>query len=141
MDEVIALSVQDRKTTMGALLTFSVLAVLLAAVGIYGVLAYSVAQRSREIGIRMAMGARVSDVIGMVGTEAARLAIAGILVGLVATLALARLVSSLLFGVSFADGTVYAGSVVVVATVAMLAGWAPARRAASVDPMMALREE
>src|SRR5258708_28881107 len=96
MDEVVARSVAQRKIPMVLLFAFSALAVILAAIGIYGVLAYSVAQRAREIGIRMAMGARTADVIGMVGGQALRLVLAGIGAGVLASLALARLASSLL---------------------------------------------
>jgi putative ABC transport system permease protein len=141
MDEVVAQSVAQRKVTMVLLLAFSALAVVLAAVGIYGVLAYTVAQRTREIGIRMAIGARATNVIGMIGREAATFAIAGIAAGVVATLGLARLASSLLFGVSPSDAPVYAAAAWIVACVALLASLLPARRAASVDPMTALRED
>ena len=141
MDEVVAQSVAQRKVTMVLLIAFSALAVILAAVGLYGVLAYTVAQRTREIGIRMAIGARATNVIGMIGREAATFAIAGIAAGVVATLGLARLASSLLFGVSPSDAPVYAAAAWIVACVALLASLLPARRAASVDPMTALRED
>ena len=141
MDEVVARSVDQRKITMALLVAFSTLAVLLAAVGIYGVLAYSVAQRSREIGIRMAVGARAMDVVGMIGTEAATLALAGIATGAVAALVLARLASSLFYGISYSDPAVYAAAAAIVGSVVLVATVAPARRAACLDPVVALRQE
>ncbi len=141
MDEVVAQSVAQRKVTMVLLIAFSALAVILAAVGIYGVLAYTVAQRTREIGIRIAIGARTTNVVSLVGKEAAIFAITGISAGIAATLGLARLASSLLFGVSPSDVPVYAAAAWIVACVALLASLLPARRAASVDPMTALRQD
>jgi len=141
MDEVIARNVAQRKTIMVLLVAFSILAVVVAAVGIYSVLAFSVAQRSREIGVRMALGANTADVIRVFGAETARLALAGIGAGVLATLALARLASSLLFGVNPTDPAVYATSALIVAAIAALASIVPVRRAASVDPMVALRAE
>jgi putative ABC transport system permease protein len=141
MDEVIAQSVAQRKVTMVLLIAFSALAVILAAVGIYGVLAYTVAQRTREIGIRMAVGARAANVIGLVGREAAKFALAGIIAGVAATLGAARLASSLLYGVSPSDATVYSIAALIVGAVALLASLLPAHRAASVDPMTALRQD
>jgi predicted permease len=141
MDEVVSRSVAQRKITMTLLFTFSALAVLLAAVGIYGVLAYSVAQRSREIGIRMAVGARAMDVAGMISGDAARLTLAGIASGGLAALGLARLASSLLYGIGYSDPIVYAAAALIVGGVALLATIAPARQAVSLDPMTALRQE
>ncbi len=141
MEEVVARSVAERKTTMVVLLAFSTLAILLAAVGIYSVFAYSVAQRAREIGIRMAVGARAVDVIGMIGAETARLALAGIGAGVLAALALARFASSLLFGVNSSDAAVYSAAAAIVAAIAVLASVVPVRRAVSVGPVVALRQE
>jgi ABC-type antimicrobial peptide transport system permease subunit len=141
MEDVLARSVAQRKLTMALLLAFSVLAAVLAAVGIYGVLAYGVAQRAREIAIRMAVGARRADVVALVGAETARLVVTGAGIGVAAGLGLARLAASLLFQVSPADAGVYAAAALLVGSVAALAGLVPARRAATVDPMSALRQE
>jgi putative ABC transport system permease protein len=141
MNEVIAQSVAQRKITMVLLIAFSALAMILAAVGIYGVLAYTVAQRTREIGIRMAAGARAADVMGLVGREAAKFAFAGIAAGIIVSLAAAKLAGGLLYGVSPADAGVYSIAALIVGSVALLASLAPARRAASVEPMTALRRE
>ena len=141
MDEVIARSVAQRKIAMTLLFAFSALALILAAIGIYGVLAYSVAQRSREIGIRIAVGARAVDVVGMIGVDVARLALAGIASGALAALGLARLASSLLYGISYSDAMVYAAAALTVGCVALLAAVGPMRRAASLNPIVALRQE
>jgi ABC-type antimicrobial peptide transport system permease subunit len=100
-----------------------------------------VAQRTREIGIRMAVGARAANVVGLVGKEAVKFAVAGIVVGIAATLGAARLASSLLYGVSPADATVYSVAALIVWSFALVASVLPARRAASVDPMTALRQD
>jgi putative ABC transport system permease protein len=118
---------------------FSGLAVALAAVGIYGVIAYSVAQRTREIGIRMALGARRSNVFGMVIGQGVKLAVAGIAIGIPAALGLARLMSSLLYQVSIADAETCSAVVTLVLLVALIASFVPARRATTVEPMEALR--
>jgi predicted permease len=141
MDEVIARSVAQRKIAMTLLFAFSTVAVLLAAIGVYGVLAYSVSQRSREIGIRMAVGARAVDVAGMIAGDVARLALAGIAAGALTALGLARLTSSLLYGVSYSDAAVYAAAALTVAGMVLLAAVAPVRRAASMAPIVALRLE
>lgn len=120
---------------------FGVLALALAAVGIYGVLAYAVRRRSREIGIRMALGAAGGDVVRMVVGHGLRLAAAGLALGLVAALLVTRLMRSLLFQVSPADPLALGGVTAVLAAVAAAAAWLPARRATRVDPMTVLREE
>jgi putative ABC transport system permease protein len=120
---------------------FAALALLLASVGLYGVIAYSVAQRSHEIGIRMALGARHRDVLRMTLRSAMRLVLIGEGIGLAATLVIARLCSSLLVGVTAHDPGVIALTVVTLTIVALLASYIPARRAAQVDPMVALRYE
>ncbi|HEV8147749.1 MAG TPA: ABC transporter permease [Bryobacteraceae bacterium] len=141
MDDVLARSVAQRKLTMALVLAFSVLAALLAAIGIYGVLAYGVAQRAREIGIRMAVGARRADVVALIGAEAVWLAFAGLAIGIAGALALARFASGQLFGVSPADLQVFAVASGLVGAISLLAAFIPARRAASIDPMSALRQE
>jgi putative ABC transport system permease protein len=121
--------------------TFAALATLLAGLGIYGVLAYSVAQRRREIGIRMALGARAADVRSLVVGQAVALGGVGVAIGLAGALALTRVLASLLFGVSAADPLTFAAVCLLLMTVVALAAWLPARRATRVDPLVALRAD
>jgi predicted permease len=120
---------------------FGGLALVLASIGIYGVMAYSVAQRTQEIGIRLALGAIPGQVLGMVLREAARLSVVGIALGGAAAVLLSRLVKSMLYGIAPNDPWTLAGAAVVLLAVALGAGWIPARRAAGVQPMEALRHE
>jgi putative ABC transport system permease protein len=131
---------QSRFSTM-LLTVFGAIALLLAAIVVYGVISYGVAQRTQEIGIRMALGARHADVLAMVVRHGAVLAGVGMVVGLAGALALSGLLSTLLFRVSPTDPPTFAGGIVVLMAVAVMAAALPARRAARTDPMVALRSE
>jgi putative ABC transport system permease protein len=121
--------------------SFALMALGLASVGLYGVLAYLVAQRQREIGVRVALGAARTDVVKLVVREGLMLAAIGAAVGLPAAIGLARVLNNLLFEVSPYDPLTFAAVITVLLVVALLACWVPARRAANVDPMIALRSE
>ena len=121
--------------------SFAVLALVLAAVGIVGVVSYTVAQRTHEIGIRVALGARRSDVLRLVLAQGAKLALLGLGIGTAAALGLSQFLSSLLYGVTARDPLTFAGVAALLAIVALAASYIPARRAMRVDPMIALRHE
>ncbi len=141
MTEVLNLSLATQRFTMLLLGIFAALALVLAAIGIYGVIAYSVTQRTHEIGIRRALGAGTSDVVKMIAREALVLAGSGIVVGVAASMAVTRLISGLVFGVSVTDPVTFVAVAILLAAVAFLATFIPARRAIKVDPMVALRYE
>jgi ABC-type antimicrobial peptide transport system permease subunit len=141
MDEQIDDNLSTERMVAMLAVSFGVLATLLAAVGLYGVLAYATVQRTREIGIRLALGASRGNVVGMVLAEVAWLAGISVAVALPAALGLGRLIGSQLFGVSNHDPLTLVAMTVMVGWMALLAAWIPARRATRVDPMVALRYE
>jgi putative ABC transport system permease protein len=141
MAEQVASQTRQSRFSAWLLGIFGGLALALAAVGIYSVMAYAVEHRSREIGIRMAMGARAADVLKMVISQGMRLALLGVALGLGAALALTQLMKRLLFGVAAADPLTYGVIALLLTLVALLACWVPARRATKVDPIIALKCE
>jgi putative ABC transport system permease protein len=141
MDQLVEESLAQQKFNMLLLGIFAALALVLAAVGIYGVMSYHVSQRTREIGIRMALGARGGDVLKMVAREGLWMTATGIVIGVAAALLLTRWMSSLLFEVTPSDPSTFAGVILVMGAVAMLACYIPGRRAVRVDPLVALRYE
>jgi len=141
LDDVVARSLSQARFSMLLLSIFAGLALMLSAVGIYGVMAYVVAQRTREMGIRLAMGAQAGDVLKLVLRQGGKLALAGVGIGIAAAVALTRLMASLLFGVSAADPVTFVGVAILLTFVAIAACYMPARRATRVDPIATLRYE
>jgi putative ABC transport system permease protein len=139
MEEIVGDSLSQRRFNTTLLGLFAFVAVALAAVGIYGVMSYTVSQRTREVGIRMALGAGQSDIIRLVTSSGARLAALGVAIGVVAAVMLTRLISGLLFGVTATDPMTFVLTAILLAAVTLLASYIPSRRAAGVDPIAALR--
>jgi len=141
MDERIGRSLESRRFNMILLAAFAALALALAAIGIYGILAYAVTERTHEIGVRLALGAQRRDVLSMIVAQGMAMTAAGAAIGVVAALAVTRLMSSLLFGISAADPMTFAAIPLLLGVVAFVACYVPARRATRVDPLVALRTE
>jgi len=141
LTQVVSDSVAPQRFSMLLLGLFALIALFLAAVGLYGVVAYSVQQRTREIGLRMAIGAAPADVLKLIVGGAMKLALAGVVLGLAGAAAFARLAATLLFEVTPSDPTSYAATSAVIFGVAMIACYAPTRRALRVDPTAALQAE
>jgi len=139
IQQLVDRSISPRRFFVLLVGAFATLGLVLASLGIYGVIAYAVTQRTREIGIRMALGATRARVQAGVMTRTLRLALLGVGLGTIASLAMARAIASLLFGTDPADPITYAGMILLLGAVALVAGYLPARRASRIDPMVALR--
>jgi putative ABC transport system permease protein len=141
MADVVSLSTSRQRFNMWLMTVFGASALLLAAIGIYGLMAYSVEQRTQEIGIRLALGAQAAQVKNMVVFQGMRLALVGVVIGVGAAFGLARFMATFLYGVSASDPLVFTGVPALLSSVTLLAVWLPARRASRVDPIIALRYE
>jgi predicted permease len=139
MDDIVSISVSRQKFNMWVMSVFGGCALLLAAIGIYGLMAYSVEQRTQEIGIRLALGAQASSVKNMVVVQGMGLALVGVVLGLGGAFWLAKFITAFLFGVTAKDPAVFTGVPVLLSAIAFLSVWLPARRASKVDPIIALR--
>jgi putative ABC transport system permease protein len=141
MEELVRRAVAPQRFNLSLLALFAGLGLLLSAIGIYGVMAYSVTQRTQEIGLRMALGAQTRDVLKLVVRSGMKHALTGVAIGLAGAFALTRLMTSLLFGVTPTDVTTFATVSGLLVLVALLACYPPPRRATKVDPLVALRYE
>ena len=141
MEQLLADSYAPRRFQTWLFGLFAALALVIATVGIYGVISYAVSQRTHEIGIRMALGAQVGDVLRMVASQGMRLALIGVALGLAAALALTRIMKNLLFNVSATDPATFAVIALLMMAVALIASYVPARKATKGDPLVALRHE
>jgi ABC-type antimicrobial peptide transport system permease subunit len=141
MEEVVSLSTSRQRFNMLLMTIFGSSALLLAAIGIYGLMAYSVEQRTQEIGIRLALGAGLGQVRNMVVFQGMRLALIGVAIGMAASTGLTRLIATFLFGVKPLDTIVFTAAPILLSAVALAAVWLPARRASRIDPLTALRCE
>jgi putative ABC transport system permease protein len=141
LEKAVFESVAEPRFITGLAVLFALVALILAAVGTYGVLSYSVEQRTQEIGVRMALGAQARQVLRMVLAQGARLVAVGLVLGVVGALALRRILAGMLFGVAPTDPTIFASVIVVLSAVALAACYLPARRATRIDPLVALRQE
>ena len=141
MDDLIAQSLGPRRFSLLLLAGFALLALVLAAIGLYGVMSYTVTQRARELGVRVALGASARDVVGLVLRQGVRLVVVGVGIGLVAALLLTRVMRTMLFDVSATDPVTFVVIPLLLVTVALVASYLPARRATVVDPVVALRTE
>jgi putative ABC transport system permease protein len=140
MENVLSQSIATPQLITSLLTIFAAIALLLAAMGVYGVMSYSVAQRTHEVGVRMALGAQQQHVLRMILGHGLRLVLFGVGLGVMVALAVTRVISNLLFGVSATDPQVFVGVPLLLIAVALLATYFPARRALKVDPIIALRE-
>jgi ABC-type antimicrobial peptide transport system permease subunit len=141
MQGVIHKSLAGQRLNLWLLAIFAGIALVLSAAGLYGVISYLVAQRTREIGVRIALGAQRRDVIGLVMRQGTQLTALGVALGLAGALAFTRVLERLLFGISARDPLTFGGIAALLAAVALTATWLPARRAARVDPILAIRAE
>jgi len=140
MDDVVKTVTAQPRLASGLLGSFALVAFILAVVGVYGVVAYSVARRTREIGVRLALGARQRQVVGLMVREGARPAVVGVAVGVLAAMASTSVLRDLLFGVSPTDPVTFVSVPLVLVLVSLLASWIPARGSSRVTPVEALRE-